>query len=384
VSFLPLFAKEAPAAPVTEAALLDSLRLIRSENVGPVTYHALVARYGSARAALEKLPELAQRGGAKKPLIACPKDKAEKEIAAVHGFGAQLIAFDAPDYPELLKHIPDAPPILAAQGQTHLWASKPCIAIVGARNASANGCNFAKKLAGELGEAGVTIISGLARGIDTFAHQGALATGTVAVIGGGIDNIYPPENAKLFAELRERGCILSEQPFGSAPHSRSFPARNRIISGMSRGVLVVEASAKSGSLITGRFALEQNREVFAIPGSPLDPRAQGCNALIKEGAMLTESAQDILNVLRGQPRILSENRQFGLFDPTPPHEPDEIELANARKIIDEMLGVTPTSIDLLLEQGQLSPNLLLTILLEKELAGMLQRHPGNRVSLLYI
>lgn len=380
---LPLFAKDTPPAPVTDAGLLDTLQLIRSENVGPVTYHALVARYGSAKAALERLPELAQRGGAKKPIVICPKDKAEKEIAAVHAFGARLIAFDAPDYPELLKHVPDAPPILAAQGQTHLWASKPCVAIVGARNASANGCNFAKKLAAELGEAGVIVISGLARGIDTFAHQGALATGTVAVIGGGIDNVYPPENRNLFAELRERGCIISEQPFGMAPHSRSFPARNRIISGMSRGVLVVEASVKSGSLITGRFALEQNREVFAVPGSPLDPRAEGCNALIKEGALLTESAEDILQVLRGQPRILADSRQFGLFDAPPAPEPGEAELANARKIIEQMLGVTPTPIDLLLEQSQISPNVLLTILLEKELAGVLQRHPGNRVSLIY-
>jgi len=381
---LPLFAKEALPAPAMDADLLDTVRLIRSDNVGPVTYHMLVARYGSAKAALERLPELAQRGGAKKPLLPCPVEKAEKEIAAVQAYGARLIPYNAADYPALLKHLADAPPLLAAHGHTHLWADKPCIAMVGARNASANGCHFAKKLAAELGEAGVIVVSGLARGIDTFAHQGALATGTVAVIGGGIDNVYPPENRSLFSDIRARGCILSEQPFGGAPHSRSFPARNRIISGMSLGVLVVEASAKSGSLITGRFALEQNREVFAIPGSPLDPRAQGCNALIKEGALLTESAEDILNVLRGQPRILADNRQLGLFDPAPPAEPGEAEWAEARKIIEEKLAVTPTSVDRLLEQCQVPPHLLLTILMEKELAGVLQRHPGNQVSLLYI
>ncbi|MBY0355843.1 MAG: DNA-processing protein DprA [Rickettsiales bacterium] len=365
----------------SHSAALDTLRLIRSQNVGPITFFTLVQRYGSPTKALERLPELAARGGAKKPITVCDKAAAERELSRIDALGAKLIPYDSPEYPAALLHIPDPPPVLTAHGHTHLWNSKPCIGMVGARNASANGCHFAKKLARELGEAGVIVVSGLARGIDSYAHQGALATGTIGVIGGGIDNVYPPENAPLFQQLREQGCILSEQPYGAAPHSRSFPARNRIISGMSRGVLVVEASIKSGSLITGRCALEHNRDVFAVPGSPLDPRSHGCNALIKEGAILTESVEDILSTLRTT--HMQDSQQMHLFDATPASEPDENEMQKARRIIDEMLGVSPVSIDLLIDQSQIPAHLLLTILVEKELAGVIQRHSGNKVSLIY-
>lgn len=367
--------------PLKDSRLIDVLRLIRSENVGPVTFFHLMRRYGTAEKALAAIPNLAARGGAKRQITVCPKSVAETEIEKTELYGAQFICYGDEHYPPLLMQIVDAPPVLIALGHTHLLAGIQTVGMVGARNASANGCNFARKLAGDLGKAGCTVVSGLARGIDAQAHKGALATGTVGVIAGGIDTQYPPENGDLYKEMREQGCILTEQPLGMAPHSRSFPSRNRIIAGISRGVVVIEASKKSGSLITAQDALEYNREVFAVPGSPMDPRCHGTNALIKDGATLTEGVDD---VLRGLHRIAPLNvreRQFSLFDEAAaePFE-DEKALASARERITELLGPTPVSIDDLIEQSALPANLILTILLEKELAGMVQRHAGGKVS----
>jgi len=356
--------------------LADLLRLIRSENIGPVTFFQLIKRFGTAQAALAAIPELAQRGG-KRQINICSTDIVEKEINNTHKLGAKFVVYGQKEYPELLQHIHDAPPILSALGNLHLLHSKPIIGVVGARNASASGCAFARKLAYELGEQGYIIASGLARGTDAHAHNGALNNGTIASIAGGIDNIYPPENAKLRAQIIEMGAIISENPFGSTPLARHFPARNRIISGVSRGVLVVEASPKSGSLITADFALDQGREVFAVPGSPLDPRAQGCNKLIKQGAVLVQSTQDIIDSL---------STEFSLSEPASssfyaaPAQVSEDDIIKAHKIIDEKLGASPVSIDELQQQTDLPISLIMSSLLEKEIAGSVQRHPGNKIS----
>lgn len=362
-------------------APLDVLRLIRSENVGPVTFFNLVEYFGSVKTALESVPDMARRGGRKKPVTICSKSEAEKEIELTTRFGAKLMIFGDSSYPALLTTIYDPPPVLSMLGYAHLWQKKTPVAIVGARNASASGCQFATKLAHELGEKEVVIVSGLARGIDTAAHKGALASGTVGVIAGGIDNIYPPENKPLFEAIAASGAIISEQPFGALPHAQSFPSRNRIISGMSQGIVVVEASFKSGSLITARFAAEQGREVFAVPGSPMDPRCKGTNALIRDGAILTESAEDVLSGLTSSRRHPLREGKIPAFTYASGPRPAEDELKEARKMILEKLGMTPVSVDELLKQCQLSPPIALPILLELELAGRLIRHPGNRVSL---
>ena len=271
------------------------LRLARTENVGPVTFRNLIARFGTASAALEELPRLAARGGGKNFILADESDAA-REIDALAKRGGRLIASCEPDYPHGLKALEAPPPAISVLGHPHLL-QKEMIAIVGARNASALARKFADTLSRELGFAGLVVVSGLARGIDTSAHEAALAVGTVAVLAGGVDIIYPPENEKLYAAIQNQGVILSEMRLGEAPQARQFPRRNRIISGLARGVVVVEAAEKSGSLITAQCALDQGREIFAVPGSPLDPRARGANRLIKEGATLTESAEDILSVL---------------------------------------------------------------------------------------
>ncbi len=270
---------------------LDVLRLIRTPNVGPVTFFQLIRRFGTASDALAALPELSLRGGRQHPLTACPRETAAKEIEAAEKFGARMLLYGAADYPRLLHAISDPPPLITVIGHTHIWQKSDVVAMVGARNASANGCQFAAaSWRRNWAMPGLAVVSGLARGIDTFVHKGSLATGTVAVIAGGIDNIYPPENEALYKQIRDSGAIISEQPFGQLPYSGAFPGRNRIIAGMSLGTVVVEASPKSGSLITARFAMENNREVFAVPGSPLDPRSKGCNHLLRQGATMVESA----------------------------------------------------------------------------------------------
>lgn len=360
--------------------LLDVLRLIRTNNVGTVTFYRLIERFGTASKALERLPELAQRGGAKQPLQAYPKVKAETELEKVEAYGAKMVVYGAPDYPKLMMTMDDPPPILTILGDANLWRSNQLVAMVGARNASANGCAFAGRLARELGEQGYKIVSGLARGIDTFAHQKSLDTGTIAVVAGGIDHLYPPENKQLFAELRERGAIISEQPFGQVPFHTSFPSRNRIIAGMTLGTVVVEAALKSGSLITARNALDYHREVFAVPGSPMDPRAKGCNQLIRDGATMVESVTDILNQLKHiTPATLSDTPEQTYSRQI--IEPSEAELDVARSKLTQKMGLNPVSIDELMLQADVSPGVALTIMLELELAGRLTRHPGNMVSL---
>ncbi len=363
-------------------SLVDVLRLIRSDNVGPITFFNLVHQFGTAKTALDAIPDLAARGGRRKPMLCYTIRDAEQEIEQVEKLGARMLRFGDEEYPELLLSIYDPPPLLTMLGSAHIWKSGRMLAIVGSRNASANGYQFTKKLAADAGARGLTVVSGMARGIDTAAHSGSLASGTVAVMASGIDQIYPPENKSLYAEIARQGAVVTEQPFGMAPHSRSFPGRNRIISGMSLGTVVVEASFKSGSLITARFALEQDRDVFAVPGSPLDPRCKGTNNLIRQGATVCESIDDVMQVL-GRERQLTFREQFSPDYATAAErkQPNENELAEARRLVLNKLGYNPVVVDELLVQCQLSSNLLSLILLELELAGRLQRHSGHKVSL---
>ena len=369
-----------PTRAISDSERLQRLQLIRSENVGPITYFQLLRHYGTAEAALRALPELSRRGGRRKPIRICSRAKAEEEIAATERTGARLIAHGEPDYPAPLAAVEDAPPIISVLGQAHLLERR-MVAVVGARNASANGRRFTTRIASEIGAAELVVVSGLARGIDAAAHRGALETGTVAVVAGGVDVPYPKENVELYSEIAERGVIVAEQPVGTIPQSRHFPRRNRLISGLSLGVLVVEAARRSGSLITARLALEQGREVFAVPGSPMDPRAHGTNNLIRQGAALTESADDILAALEGQLRAPLADRRDDPFSPAPALPPNESEIAKAREIVLEGLGPTPIAVDELVRECQVSPALVAAILLELELAGRLDRQPGQRVSL---
>lgn len=360
---------------------VDVLRLIRSEQVGAVTFFNLLQYYGSVPKALAALPELAKRGGRKKPIVPCSREDAERELAALKNYGAQLVVYGDAHYPPLLRMIYDAPPALTVLGHIPDW-QRPMVSMVGARNASALGCQFAKKLAIEMSKAQVIVVSGLARGIDTAAHQGSLETGTVAVIAGGIDDIYPPQNESLYHAITKHGCIITEQPFGAKPQARSFPARNRIIAGMTQGLIVVEASEKSGSLITAQYAADYGREIFAVPGSPMDPRCTGTNGLLKQGAWLTESAEDVLAQLRMWRVPALRERTCEEIDFLIPPETPEQDSVCAQSSILEKLGPHPVLVDELLEQCQVTPHLLWASLLELELAGKLQRHPGNKVSLL--
>jgi DNA processing protein len=357
---------------------LDWLRLIRSDNVGPVSFYELLRRYGSAAAALAALPELAARGG-RRNFRVFGRAEAERELAAAARAGASLIAWGEPDYPPLLAETDDAPPLITVLGHPHLL-SRRAIAVVGARNASAAGQRFAREIAWDLGRNGFLVVSGLARGIDAASHGGALETGTVAVVAGGADIVYPEENRELADEIRARGAILAEMPLGTVPQARHFPRRNRLISGMSVGVLVVEAALKSGSLITARFAADQGREVFAVPGSPLDPRYRGTNDLIRNGATLVETVDDILGALGKAPgSALGEDRRRR-FGPCG-LDPDETELEAARRRIVELLGPTPIGLDDLVRSAGLPLPIVSLVVLELELAGRLERHPGHRIAL---
>lgn len=356
---------------------LDWLRLIRSENVGPRTFRALLDRYGSAGAALEALPELARRGGAAKPGRICPAAEAEREIEATARLGVSLIALPEPGYPPRLRMIDDAPPLLGVRGKAEVLHAN-MIALVGSRNASAAGVKFAERIAYELGAAGFVIASGLARGIDAGAHRASLASGTVAVLAGGHDHIYPPEHVPLVEQIMPNGAAVSEMPLGWEPRGHDFPRRNRLISGLAVGVVIVEAARRSGSLITARMAAEQGREVFAVPGSPLDPRAEGTNGLLKQGATLVTQAADVLDVVRP---ILG--RKLEAFEepagepPAGPAEPAEPQRAS----ITGLLSHAPVSIDDLIRQSNAPPAIVRTVLLELELAGRVQRHGGGMVSL---
>ena len=363
---------------LTDNERLDWLRLIRSENVGPITFHRLLERYGSAARALEALPELAARGGARRIRIAAKNDTAA-EMERLAASGAQLIALTEEHYPPLLRPTEDAPPLITVIGHPHLLIKK-ALAVVGGRNASANGLGLAERLARDVGAEGYLIVSGMARGIDRAAHEGALDTGTAAVLAGGTDVIYPKENSDIYQRIAQRGAALSEMPLETKPQARHFPRRNRLISGMARGVLVVEATQKSGSLITARFAAEQNREVFAVPGSPLDPRTQGANQLIKEGAHLVQSAADIIEILSGlfQSNLGEDQVVENIEENDAAPAPGDVEAG--RDTIKKLLGPTPIAVDELIRRCQMSLAVVSTVLLELELAGRLERHPGNQVS----
>ncbi len=350
------------------------LRLIRSDNIGPITYFQLLARFGSAQAAIDAIPDLAARGGGRAPRLAS-KSEIEREIERVAALGARHLFLGQGAYPALLAELETAPPALIVMGDIALL-DRPAVAIVGARNASAAACRFARQLALALGEAGSVVVSGLARGIDSAAHDGALDSGTIAVIAGGIDVVYPPENNERQRAIAERGLLIAEQPPGVEPRARHFPWRNRIIAGLTHGTVVVEAAPKSGSLITARLAAEAGREVMAVPGSPLDPRAQGCNHLIREGATLVQTAEDVLEAI-GPSRIRPfRQRELDYAASGPSADADEA----ARRAVADLLGPTPVPVDELVRQSGLSPATVQTILLELELAGRLERHAGGKVS----
>ncbi len=355
---------------------LARLRLIRSDNIGPVTYFQLLARFGSASAAIDAIPDLAARGGGRAPKLAS-RAAAEREVERVEELGAKYLFLGQGLYPPLLAEIEAAPPALVVKGQLGLLA-KPAIALVGARNASAAACRFARQLAQGLGRAGVTIVSGLARGIDTAAHDGSLEAGTVAVIAGGIDIFYPPENEERQRAISERGLLVAEQPPGVEPRARHFPYRNRIIAGLAQGTVVVEAAPNSGSLITARYAAEFGRDVMAVPGSPLDPRAQGCNTLIRDGAILIQNAEDVLETI--QPFHLRSLGQKKLGY-TGPNEAADASEAERRQVIG-LLSPTAVPVDEIIRQSGITPALVQTVLLELELAGRLERHAGGKVSFL--
>ena len=351
------------------------LRLSRSEKIGPITYFQLLARFGSAEAALAAIPELAARGGGRAPGLASAAE-AEREIEQVGRLGARHLFLGQGPYPALLAEIETAPPALIVKGETSLLERR-AVAMVGARNASAAACRFARQLAHALGDAGVVIVSGLARGIDSAAHDGSLETGTVAVIAGGIDIVYPPENEGRQQAIAERGLLVAEQPPGIEPRARHFPYRNRIIAGMTQGTIVVEAAPKSGSLITARCAADYGREVMAVPGSPLDPRAQGCNLLIREGATLVQNEEDVIEAITPiGGRVVREPAS----DYAGPDQSGDAD-ASARRAISDLLGPTPVQLDELVRQSGLPPAIVHMVLLELELAGRLERHAGGRVAL---
>ena len=370
-----------PTRELSESERLDWLRLARTESVGPITFRGLIGRFGTARAALEALPEMARRGGRKRGLTPASAAEAEREVAVLATLGGRMVALCEPDYPEPLAAIEDAPPVLSVLGRRDLM-SRRSVAVVGARNASGNGRRIATKLARDLGAAGLTVVSGLARGIDAAAHEGALESGTVAVVAGGIDVVYPRENDALYRRIAEDGVVVAECAFGIQPQARHFPRRNRIISGLSVATIVVEAAPRSGSLITARMANEQGREVFAVPGSPLDPRAQGCNALIRKGATLIQSADDVLEALSPMLRTLDSERRDGVESLDIAGEAAEINGVAAQSRVLECLSPTPTPVDEVLRDCQLSAPTVFAILLELELAGRIERHPGNRVMLI--
>jgi DNA processing protein len=359
---------------------IDWLRLIRSQNIGPRTFRALLNHCGGARAALDALPALARRGGGTMAPKICSRAEAEREIEAAEKFGARFVALGEADYPHRLQAIDDAPPLLAVHGNRAALAL-PAVAVVGSRNASAAGLKLTERIARGLGEAGFAVVSGLARGIDAAAHRASLErSGTVAVLAGGLDRLYPPEHTELAEDILATGIVLTEMPFGWEPRARDFPRRNRLISGLALGVVIVEAAKRSGSLITARLALEQGREVFAVPGSPLDPRAEGTNGLLKQGATPVTEAADIISVL--QPIMGSDY---------PVHEPDMSDsglsedaepVADERARVLDLLSPAPVSVDDLVRLSKTSPRAVRIVLLELEIAGRLERHGGGLVSLI--
>lgn len=368
---------------LTEKQRIAWLRLIRSDNVGPVTFRDLINHFGSAETALEMLPELSRRGGASRAIRVASKAEAERELEIADRHGASFVGIGEPDYPPLLRQIAGAPPLLAVKGNRKV-ATAPAVGIVGARNASISGMKFAGMLAREIGRVGYTIVSGLARGIDTAAHRASLDTGTIATMAGGLDKPYPPENIGLLDELTAgTGLAVSEMPFGWEPRARDFPRRNRLIAGMSLGLVVVEAAVRSGSLITARNAADFGRLVFAVPGSPLDPRCEGTNGLLKDGATIITAPEDVLEGLRP----LSEP---DLFTPQPgagePADDGSSGLGlppsdSERERIAEALSQVPAEIDEIIRHTGVAAAAVYLVLLELDLAGRLERHADGRVSM---
>jgi DNA processing protein len=368
---------------LTDRQRIAWLRLIRSDNVGPATFRDLINHFGTAEAALDALPELSRRGGSARSIRIASVDDAEREIETARRFGAQFIGIGEPDYPPALRQIDGAPPLLAAKGDLSV-ATLPAVGIVGSRNASISGAKFAAMMAREIGNGGYGIVSGLARGIDAAAHRASLETGTIAAMAGGLDQPYPPENIDLLRAICDgRGLAVSEMPFGWEPRARDFPRRNRLIAGIALGVVVIEAAARSGSLITARLAGEFGRLVFAVPGSPLDPRCEGTNGLLKDGATVTTRALDVL-------QALAPISQLDLFSQPEADEPEddgaERMLApppndDQRSTIVQALGPTPVEIDDIIRHTGFAASTVYLVLLELDLAGRLDRHAGGFVSL---
>ncbi|WP_026619341.1 DNA processing protein [Ensifer sp. WSM1721] len=371
---------------LTERQKIAWLRLIRSDNVGPATFRDLINHFGTAEAALEALPELSRRGGSDRLVRVATADDAARELEMAHRFGAVFVGIGEPDYPPALREIDGAPPLLAMKGNLKI-AARPSLGVVGSRNASVSGAKFAAMIARDAGAAGYVITSGLARGIDTAAHRASLHTGTIAALAGGLDRPYPPENVGLLQEIVSgEGLAISEMPFGWEPRARDFPRRNRLIAGVSLGVAVVEAANRSGSLITSRYAADFGRLVFAVPGSPLDPRCHGTNDLLKQGAIVTTSPADVVEALaplspddlftRSNSNLDVKEPAVETTQPTP-RAPDDSD----RSLIVEALGPTPVDIDDVIRHTGLSASAVHLVLLELDLAGQLGRHGGNLVSL---
>lgn len=361
----------------------NALRLIRSSNVGPITFWQLYQRYGTLPKAIDSLSEISIQFN--RPLSLCPKELVDQELKKAKSLGIQIISYFDPTYPPLLKHIPDAPPILYVWGNTEVL-SRQMIGVVGARNASLIARKYTEQLSEELGKENYIIASGLARGIDKHAHLGSLKTGTVAVVAGGVDIIYPPEHKELHKLIQNNGCIVSEMPIGLHPGSTHFPRRNRIISGMSQGTLVVEAALKSGSLITARYTLEQNRELFAMPGSPMDPRCHGTNDLIKKGAHLIQSSQDILEILKTSTFMDHLAEPTNILDKG--EEPETFTLRaesenslDLSKLILKDLSYIPIEINILVEQYNVPVAKILSTLLDLELVGLVTRFSNGTIAL---
>ncbi len=360
---------------MTHAERLARLRLIRTPHVGPVSWHQLMHRFGSGAAALDALPDLVLRGGAGKARIA-PAEVVERELERVAALGARHVFSDEDDYSRLLREVEGAPPVLVVRGDAAMLR-RPCVAIVGARNASAVACRFARQLAADLAVRDVTVVSGLARGVDTAAHLGALGGATIGVIASGIDIAFPPENAPLQERIASEQLLVAEQPPGTEPLARHFPSRNRIIAGLAHGTVVIEAAPRSGSLITARRAGDYGREVMAVPGSPLDPRAQGCNMLIREGATLIQTVDDVLEAVGPiDARMVREPAPRTAAVPAPTDASD-----GERRALIDLLGPTPVAVDELVRQSGQAAAAVQLVLLELELAGRVERHAGAKISL---
>jgi DNA processing protein len=368
---------------LSDAQRIAWLRLIRTENVGPVTFRELVNHFGGAEEALRALPEMSRRGGRRESVRLFPLAEAEAELERAARCGSEAVALGEPGYPPWLGHVEAPPPLIYVKGRKDV-AAMPIAAIVGARNGSAAGQRIARDVATGLGRAGIVVASGLARGIDGAAHRAAIEAGTIAVVAGGIDIIYPPEHAELYAAIAERGLVISERPPGFEPRAQDFPRRNRIIAGISAGVVVVEAAKRSGSLITARLAAECGREVFAVPGNPLDPRAEGTNGLLKNGATLVTSAQDVITALEPALGRLAATAPAD-FGETDEEDHEIVPLApagDAHALTREALGAAPVQIDEIARATGLTIRQVRIVLLELDLAGRIERHPGNLVSLI--